>query len=396
MACMFISQQGEGLSFQGKTVDFGCCVLTLYAANEGLLAAAFAGQEDEGLAYIHRYFPGSTLTGDENPLLYKAAVQLFEYFAGRRRVFDLPFFLSGSAFMQDVFRALSAVQYGQSCTYGSIAAAIQQPKARTAVGLALQKNPLPLFLPCHRVNAREGQVSGYKGGAQLKKVLASLEAEPLQAHGVPSERERNAPLETDYIYSLLARRSNPFEALREESERDYIPITKEDTLAFLTGLLLSLQGKRVLEVGTAAGYAALHFWKKGAAVTTIERDAVRAAAARQNFSKHEADIMLFEGDAGEILPGLTGTFDLIYVDAAKGQYGKFLPLCKALCRRGSILIFDNVLFKGLTEKGAEVPHKHRTIARNLDVFLTGAMLDTDFHPAIVPLGDGLLVMVRAE
>lgn len=112
----------------------------------------------------------------QTPLLKMAGQELAEYFAGRRYAFDLPFeFETGSDFQQRVWQALFTVPYGQTVTYKKIAERIDRPKAVRAVGQALHKNPIAVCVPCHRVIASNGKISGYAGGLDYKKHLLDLE-----------------------------------------------------------------------------------------------------------------------------------------------------------------------------------------------------------------------------
>ena len=113
----------------------------------------------------------------ESPLLKKAGRELEEYFHGARYVFSVPLHLIGTPFMRDVWEALAEIPYGTTVTYRQIAERVGRPKAARAVGLACQRNPLPLFIPCHRVIGSNGKLTGYAGGLKIKKQLLSLEAE---------------------------------------------------------------------------------------------------------------------------------------------------------------------------------------------------------------------------
>lgn len=110
------------------------------------------------------------------PLLRQAARQLEEYFAARRKVFDLPLNPQGTPFQQKVWRALCAVPYGQTASYGRIAAAVGSPKACRAVGMANHANPIAIFIPCHRIIGSDGSLTGYGGGLDIKRALLALEA----------------------------------------------------------------------------------------------------------------------------------------------------------------------------------------------------------------------------
>ena len=112
---------------------------------------------------------------DETPLLLEAERQLREYFSGSRRDFELPLAPQGSAFQRSVWRALTAIPYGEVRSYGSIAATIGNPRACRAVGMANHRNPLPILIPCHRVIGADGSLTGYGGGLDRKRFLLELE-----------------------------------------------------------------------------------------------------------------------------------------------------------------------------------------------------------------------------
>lgn len=120
-------------------------------------------------------FGGETVSPPPTPLLQRAAQQLTEYFAARRRRFDLPLRPQGTAFQQAAWSALCDIPYGQTRTYAQQAAAIGNPKACRAVGMANHRNPLPLFIPCHRVIGAGGKLTGYAGGLAIKRFLLELE-----------------------------------------------------------------------------------------------------------------------------------------------------------------------------------------------------------------------------
>lgn len=120
-------------------------------------------------------FGGETVSPPPTPLLQRAAQQLTEYFAARRRTFDLPLRPQGTVFQQAAWSALCDIPYGQTRTYAQQAAAIGNPKACRAVGMANHCNPLPLFIPCHRVIGAGGKLTGYAGGLAVKRFLLELE-----------------------------------------------------------------------------------------------------------------------------------------------------------------------------------------------------------------------------
>ena len=121
--------------------------------------------------------PGPEAAPSEaDALLDQVEAELREYFAGKRREFSpFPLRLSGTAFQQCVWLALSGLAYGATCTYGELAAAIGRPRSCRAVGAALGRNPIAILLPCHRVLGAGGALTGFGGGLEVKRALLALE-----------------------------------------------------------------------------------------------------------------------------------------------------------------------------------------------------------------------------
>jgi methylated-DNA-[protein]-cysteine S-methyltransferase len=111
----------------------------------------------------------------ETPILKEAARQLKSYLAGELEEFSLPLAPDGTAFMKRVWTSLCEIPYGETATYKEIAVKIGAPDAARAVGLANNRNPIPIFIPCHRVIGADGSLTGYRGGLGLKKALLDME-----------------------------------------------------------------------------------------------------------------------------------------------------------------------------------------------------------------------------
>jgi len=143
--------------------------MTLAAHGDALAGVWFYGQKHE---------PDRTLwtLNARHPALQRAALQLQEYFAGQRTVFELPLDLSfGTAFQQQVWRALLGIPSGATTSYGNISQRIGKPQAVRAVGTAIGRNPLSIVVPCHRVLGAQGALTGYAGGLERKIALLELE-----------------------------------------------------------------------------------------------------------------------------------------------------------------------------------------------------------------------------
>ena len=111
----------------------------------------------------------------ETPLIKEAAKQLTEYFEGKRKDFDLPIETKGTAFQKSVWEALRTIPYGETWSYKQVAEAVNSPKAYRAVGMANNKNPISIIIPCHRVIGANGKMVGYGGGLHIKEYLLNLE-----------------------------------------------------------------------------------------------------------------------------------------------------------------------------------------------------------------------------
>lgn len=111
----------------------------------------------------------------ETQLIKEAAKQLEEYLEGTRQSFTIPLRPEGTSFMQEIWQLLTLIPYGQTASYKEIAIKANRPKAARAVGLANNRNPIPIFIPCHRVIGQDGTLTGYRGGLETKKTLLQME-----------------------------------------------------------------------------------------------------------------------------------------------------------------------------------------------------------------------------
>ena len=128
---------------------------------------------DKGLSRVKNMDTEFNLA--ETVLIKKAALQLEEYFGRKRKKFELPLNLTGTEFQVSVWKALETIPFGETRSYGDIAARIGNEKACRAVGMANNRNPIIIIVPCHRVIGRDGSLTGYGGGLDVKKFLLELE-----------------------------------------------------------------------------------------------------------------------------------------------------------------------------------------------------------------------------
>jgi methylated-DNA-[protein]-cysteine S-methyltransferase len=121
--------------------------------------------------------PAGCECDEQHPVIRETLRQLAEYFRGERTEFDLPLDPKGTGFQSAVWRALLEIPYGETCSYGDLARAIDRPAAVRAVGAANGSNPIAIIIPCHRVIGASGKLVGYGGGLPMKRMLLDLETE---------------------------------------------------------------------------------------------------------------------------------------------------------------------------------------------------------------------------
>lgn len=203
-----------------------------------------------------------------------------------------------------------------------------------------------------------------------------------------------------YMNSLDMGNTPFLEQLEQEALGAGIPIIRREMQSFLKVILAAVRPARILEVGTAIGFSALlmcEYAPEDTRITTIENYKKRIPLAKENFKKagRESRITLLEGDAGEILARLDGEFDLIFMDAAKGQYIHWLPDVLRLMHPGSILVSDNVLQEGdIIESHYLVERRNRTIYKRMREYLYELKHHPLLETAILPLGDGASISVK--
>lgn len=195
--------------------------------------------------------------------------------------------------------------------------------------------------------------------------------------------------------------NTPFlEKLEREALADEIPVIRREMQGLMKLLLAMCRPMKILEVGTAIGFSALlmsEYGPQGCQITTIEKYEKRIPRARENFSRagREEQITLLEGDAADILKELDGTYDLIFMDAAKGQYIHFLPDILKLLPVGGLLVSDNVLQDGdVVESRFAVTRRNRTIHARMREYLYELTHHPQLETCILPVGDGVTVSVR--
>lgn len=181
-----------------------------------------------------------------------------------------------------------------------------------------------------------------------------------------------------------------------------VPVIRPQVQSLLKLLLAAKKPAAILEVGTAIGFSALlmsEYGPKDCRITTIEKYEKRILEARENFKRANAGerITLLEGDAFELLGKLAGPYDLIFMDAAKGQYIHFLPDVLRLLAAGGLLVSDNVLQDGeILESRYAVTRRNRTIHSRMREYLYELKHDDRLQTDILPIGDGVTISVRKQ
>ncbi|MFR3171098.1 MAG: O-methyltransferase [Roseburia intestinalis] len=200
-----------------------------------------------------------------------------------------------------------------------------------------------------------------------------------------------------YINSLDTGNTSILDQIEQEALDSYVPIIRKEMQQFLKLLLAMKRPMRILEVGTAVGFSAIlmaEYDPVSCEITTIENYEKRIPIAKENFIRagKEKQIMLLEGDAAQILPTLTETYDFIFMDAAKGQYIHFMPDILRLLGPEGTLVSDNVLQDGdIIESRFAVTRRNRTIHKRMREYLYELTHDEHLVTAVLPIGDGVTV-----
>ena len=206
---------------------------------------------------------------------------------------------------------------------------------------------------------------------------------------------------TEYLHSLETSRGELLDTIEKKAIEDGVPIIRSETAALLRSLTAALRPENILEIGTAVDYSALQMCQVMPAnchITTIEKYEKRIPEAKENFRKagEESRITFLEGDADMWLKELKGKqFDLVFMDAAKGQYLNWLPLLLDLMPVGAVLISDNVLQDGdVVQSRFAVQRRNRTIHSRMREYLYELKHMEEFETAVIPIGDGVTISTR--
>lgn len=187
--------------------------------------------------------------------------------------------------------------------------------------------------------------------------------------------------------------------IEKEAKETNVPIIRTEMQSLLKFLLAMHKPKTILEVGCAIGFSALlmNEYSDGCQITTIEKYEKRIPIAKENFRRagKQQEIQLLEGDALEILQKLEGPYDMIFMDAAKGQYIHFLPDVLRLLPKGGLLVSDNVLQEGdIIESRYAITRRDRTIHSRMREYLYELKHHPELETVILPVGDGVTLSIK--
>lgn len=205
----------------------------------------------------------------------------------------------------------------------------------------------------------------------------------------------------DVFLSSLDKGNTPFlDQIEREALETNVPVIRTQTQGLLRFLLALRKPMSILEVGCAIGFSALlmsEYAPPGCRITTIEKYEKRIPVAKKNFERagKTETITLLEGDAADILKELTGSYDFIFMDAAKAQYIHFLPDTLRLLAPGGLLVSDNVLQDGdVLESRFAVTRRDRTIHSRMREYLYAVTHHEELETVVLPVGDGVTACVK--
>lgn len=202
-----------------------------------------------------------------------------------------------------------------------------------------------------------------------------------------------------YIEDLLSKKEDSpvIKKAQQYAKEHFVPIMRKECSAVLGQIVRLKQPGEILEVGTAIGYSGIIMLTAcpTAKLYTIEYNETRVREAKQNFAQcGVADrATVFTGDVKEILPFVSGHFDMVFLDGPKGHYGEFLQTLMPHLNPGAVIVCDNVLFRGYVENPTLAPRRMKTITCNMEKFLETLVTSPDFETSILDIGDGVSVSI---
>ena len=205
----------------------------------------------------------------------------------------------------------------------------------------------------------------------------------------------------NYLRNLKAIENEKLKEMSNYAEKNHVPIIERESEEFINFLISMQKPKKILELGTAIGYWSISFAKRNKCIEkidSVELKSEMAEIARKNISDLALDkiISVHESDAYDFLLDLDEKYDLIFIDAAKGQYEKYFEAALKNLKEKGLIICDNVLFKGMIAEDSLVKRRKITIVKRLRKFLRDISEDERFISSVVPIGDGVLLVRRKD
>lgn len=206
---------------------------------------------------------------------------------------------------------------------------------------------------------------------------------------------------TEYISNILLPYDDFISGIGKSSTKREHPTAEISTLRLLEIFVLLKKPKRILEIGTAEGRSSIILTKAmgiNGKIDTIEIDYSKAEKAKRNFviAGVNNQINLIVGDAEDVLENLDKAYDIIFIDAAKGQYVKYYELCAEKVKPGGLIFADNVLYRGMTAGGAPINRRQQLLVRRLKEYIENAVRDNRFVTDLLSIGDGVCISWKKE
>ncbi len=203
----------------------------------------------------------------------------------------------------------------------------------------------------------------------------------------------------DYIRNTIKKTEGLLKELEDFAAENHVPIVHPEVAKLLQVIGMTKKPVRILEIGTAIGYSSIllaGILAPGGKIDTIERYELMVERAKGNIKKANLEdvINVICGDALEVLKYLNKQYDMVFLDAAKGQYPEFLPECLRLLSPGGLLFSDNILYKGMIANDELVIRRKKTIVKRLRNYLNILCSSENLETSIIPIGDGVALSYK--
>ena len=203
----------------------------------------------------------------------------------------------------------------------------------------------------------------------------------------------------EYVRNTIRKNDGILKELEEFAEKNHVPIIQPEVARLMQVLGRIIRPKNILEVGTAIGYSAIllsEILEPDGKIDTIDRYELMIERAKENIKRAGLSdvINVITGDALDVLKCLDKKYDLIFLDAAKGQYMEFLPECMRMLKPKGVLLSDNVLYKGMVANDELVVRRKKTIVRRMRDYLDVICNCDELETSLIPVGDGFAISYR--